>query len=48
MYSGVVEACALEPDLAILPSSDLPLLSPFILCAGRNVLEGHGGLCPGA
>jgi hypothetical protein len=27
MYSGVVEARALEPDLAILPSSDLLLLS---------------------
>jgi hypothetical protein len=27
MYSRVVEACALEPDLAILPNRELLLLS---------------------
>ncbi len=46
MYSRVVEACALEPDLAILPNT--PATLPLLLCAGRYVLKGGGGLCPGA
>jgi hypothetical protein len=83
MYSRVVEACALEPDLAIPPAviscyshiitvcreectqgwywwrpvpwsqtyhpsqQGTPATLPLLLYAGRNVLKGGGGLCPG-
>jgi hypothetical protein len=37
MYSRVVKACALEPDLAILPNKELLLLSHyFCVQGGRN------------
>jgi hypothetical protein len=34
MYSRVVEACALEPDLAILPKRELLLLSYYYCVQG--------------
>jgi hypothetical protein len=34
MYSRVVEACALEPNLAILPNRELLLLSHYYCVQG--------------